>query len=66
MLDLSNTIDLTTTYLGLKLRNPMVASSSPMCAEVGNIRRVVARAENGRILLHRLPGDSAHNVNAEL
>jgi dihydroorotate dehydrogenase (fumarate) len=40
MIDLSKTIDLTTTYLGLKLRNPLVASSSPMCEEVGNIRRM--------------------------
>jgi dihydroorotate dehydrogenase (fumarate) len=40
MIDLSHTIDLTTTYLGLKLRNPLVASSSPMCAGVGNIRRM--------------------------
>ena len=40
MIDLSKTIDLSTTYLGLKLRNPLVASSSPMCADIGNIRRM--------------------------
>ncbi|MGO4884260.1 MAG: dihydroorotate dehydrogenase-like protein [Bryobacteraceae bacterium] len=40
MIDLSESIDLTTTYLGLKLRNPLVASSSPMCADVSNIRRM--------------------------
>jgi dihydroorotate dehydrogenase (fumarate) len=40
MTDLSQTIDLTTTYLGLKLRNPLVASSSPICEEVANIRRM--------------------------
>ena len=40
MIDLSKTIDLSTTYLGLKLKNPLVASSSPMCGEVGNIRRL--------------------------
>jgi dihydroorotate dehydrogenase (fumarate) len=40
MIDLSKTIDLSTTYLGLKLKNPLVASSSPMCADVGNIRRM--------------------------
>jgi dihydroorotate dehydrogenase (fumarate) len=33
-------IDLSTTYLGLKLKNPLVASSSPMCGDVGNIRRL--------------------------
>jgi dihydroorotate dehydrogenase (fumarate) len=40
MIDLSKTIDLSTTYLGLKLKNPLVASSSPMCEDVGNIRRL--------------------------
>jgi dihydroorotate dehydrogenase (fumarate) len=40
MIDLSKTIDLSTTYLGLNLRNPLVASSSPMCADVGNVRRL--------------------------
>jgi len=35
MIDLTKTIDLSTTYLGLKLKNPLVASSSPMCADVG-------------------------------
>ena len=40
MIDLSKTIDLSTTYLGLKLKNPLVASSSPMCADVANVRRM--------------------------
>ncbi len=40
MIDLSKTIDLSTTYLGLKLKNPLVASSSPMCADVANVRRI--------------------------
>jgi len=40
MIDLSKTIDLSTKYLGLKLKNPLVASSSPMCGDVGNIRRM--------------------------
>jgi dihydroorotate dehydrogenase (fumarate) len=53
MLDLSKTIDLTTTYLGLKLRNPLVASSSPMCADVGNIRRM-EDAGAGAVVLHSL------------
>ncbi len=30
MIDLLQTIDLSTTYLGLKLKNPLVASASPM------------------------------------
>ncbi|HXS96763.1 MAG TPA: dihydroorotate dehydrogenase-like protein [Candidatus Limnocylindrales bacterium] len=40
MIDLSKTIDLSTTYLGLKLKNPLVASSSPMCQDIGNVRRI--------------------------
>jgi len=40
MIDLSKTIDLSTNYLGLKLKNPLVASSSPMCEDVGNVRRM--------------------------
>ncbi len=40
MIDLSKTIDLSTTYLGLKLKNPLVASSSPICEDVGNVRRL--------------------------
>jgi dihydroorotate dehydrogenase (fumarate) len=53
MIDLSNTIDLTTTYLGLKLKNPLVASSSPMCEEVGNIRRM-EDAGAAAVVLHSL------------
>jgi dihydroorotate dehydrogenase (fumarate) len=40
MIDLSKTIDLSTTYLGLKLKNPLVASSSPMCQDVVNVCRM--------------------------
>src|ERR1044071_4218685 len=53
MLDLSKTIDLSTTYLGLKLKNPLVASSSPMCEDVGNIRRM-EDAGAAAVVLHSL------------
>jgi dihydroorotate dehydrogenase (fumarate) len=33
-------IDLSTTYLGLKLRTPLVASASPLWQEISNIRRL--------------------------
>jgi len=33
-------IDLKTTYLGLDLKNPLVASASPLCEEIGNIRQM--------------------------
>jgi dihydroorotate dehydrogenase (fumarate) len=33
-------MDLTTKYLGLKLKNPIVASASPICESLDNIRRL--------------------------
>ena len=53
MIDLSKTIDLSTTYLGLKLKNPLVVSPSPMCEELGNIRRM-EDAGAAAVVLHSL------------
>ena len=53
MIDLSKTIDLSTTYLGLKLKNPLVASSSPMCEDVANIQRM-EDAGASAVVLHSL------------
>jgi dihydroorotate dehydrogenase (fumarate) len=33
-------IDLSTSYLGLKLKNPVVPSASPLCREIGNLRQM--------------------------
>ena len=33
-------MDLTTRYMGLELKNPLVASASPLNAELGNIRHI--------------------------
>jgi dihydroorotate dehydrogenase (fumarate) len=33
-------MDLSTTYLGLKLKNPLVPSSSPLTRDIGNLRRM--------------------------
>ena len=33
-------MSLTTTYLGLELKNPLVASASPLTAKLDNIRRL--------------------------
>jgi dihydroorotate dehydrogenase (fumarate) len=35
-----NAVDLTTRYMGLTLRNPLVASASPLTGEIGTIRRI--------------------------
>src|SRR5689334_21722888 len=40
MIDLTKTIDLSTTYPAIHLKNPLVASSPPMCQDVGNVRRM--------------------------
>jgi dihydroorotate dehydrogenase (fumarate) len=53
VIDLSKTIDLSTTYLGLKLKNPLIASSSPMCKDLGNVRRL-EDAGASAIVLHSL------------
>ena len=46
-------IDLSTNYLGLALANPLIASSSPLCQDVDNIRRM-EDAGAGAVVLHSL------------
>ena len=45
--------DLSTTYLGLKLRSPLVASSSPLCKSLDNLCRM-EDAGASAIVLHSL------------
>lgn len=45
--------DLSTSYLGLTLKNPLVASASPLCEDVDNIRRM-EDAGAGAVVLHSL------------
>lgn len=45
--------DLTTTYLGFNLKNPLVASSSPLCQDVHNIRQM-EDAGLAAVVLHSL------------
>lgn len=45
--------DLTTTYLGLKLKNPLVASASPFPKKLDNIKRMEA-AGLSAVVLHSL------------
>lgn len=46
-------MDLTTTYLGLKLKNPLVPSASPMMESVDNIKKL-ADAGAAAVVLHSL------------
>jgi len=45
--------DLSTNYMGLNLKNPLVASSSPLCENVDNIRRM-EEAGAAAVVLHSL------------
>lgn len=46
-------MDLTTTYLGLKLNNPIVVSASPLSEELDNIRKM-EEAGAAAVVLHSL------------
>ncbi|MEO8661516.1 MAG: dihydroorotate dehydrogenase-like protein [Bryobacteraceae bacterium] len=46
-------IDLSTTYMGLNLRSPLVASASPLCKDIGNILRL-EDAGASAVVLHSL------------
>jgi dihydroorotate dehydrogenase (fumarate) len=46
-------VDLSTTYMGLKLKNPLVASPSPLMESVDNIRRL-EDAGAAAVVLHSL------------
>jgi dihydroorotate dehydrogenase (fumarate) len=56
--------DLTTTYLGLTLRNPLVVSSCPLCESVDNIRRM-EEAGAAAVVLHSLFEEQLH-IESEL
>jgi len=46
-------MDLSTTYLGLKLKNPLVPSSSPLTRDIGNLRQM-EDAGAGAVVLYSL------------
>jgi dihydroorotate dehydrogenase (fumarate) len=46
-------INLETSYLGLKLKNPVVASSGPLCKDLGSLRQL-EDAGAGAVVLHSL------------
>jgi dihydroorotate dehydrogenase (fumarate) len=46
-------IDLTTDYMGFELINPLVASSSPLCEEIDNLKRM-EDAGASAVVLHSL------------
>ncbi len=45
-------VDLSTTYLGLKLKNPLVIAACPLTGEIDWLRRLEAgRRRRGRVAL---------------
>ena len=57
-------MDLTTTYMGLELRNPLVASASPLSQTVDGVRRL-ADAGVGAVVLYSLFEEQLHREAAE-
>ncbi len=58
-------IDLSTSYLGLKLRSPLMASSSPFCKDIGNLLRL-EDAGAGAVVLHSLFEEQINLESGEL
>ena len=58
-------IDLTTTYLGLKLKNPLVPSSSPLMQSVDNIKRM-EDAGAAAVVMHSLFEEQIVNDSLQL
>ena len=54
-------IDLTTTYLGLKLRTPLVASASPLSQSLDDIRRL-EDAGASAVVLYSLFEEQLHQA----
>jgi dihydroorotate dehydrogenase (fumarate) len=58
-------MDLTTTYLGLKLRTPLVPSASPLSEEIDNIKRM-EDAGASAVVLHSLFEEQLRQERLEL
>jgi len=58
-------IDLSTTYMGLKLENPLVASASPLCEKIDNIRKM-EEAGASAVVLHSLFEEQINREGLEL
>lgn len=58
-------IDLSTTYLGMNLRNPLVVSASPLCEHLENIRAMEDRGASA-IVLHSLFEEQLNVESADL
>ena len=59
------TMDLTTNYLGLKLRTPLVPSASPLSEEIDNIKKM-EDAGASAVVLYSLFEEQLRQDRAEL
>ena len=59
------TIGLSTSYLGLSLKNPLVVSAGPLCEGIGNIRRM-EDAGAAAVVLHSLFEEQINRDSHEL
>ncbi len=55
-------MDLTTTYLGKKLKNPLVASASPLSRSIDNIRRLEDAGAAGIVLFSLFEEEILHET----
>jgi len=58
-------INMTTNYMGLELKSPLVVSASPLCKKVDNIRKMEDAGAAG-IVLHSLFEEQIMIENQEL
>src|SRR5437773_8473911 len=58
-------MDLTTTYMGLRLRTPLVVSASPLSEDLGNLKRM-EDAGASAVVLHSLFEEQLHRDNLDL
>ena len=58
-------MDLTTTYMGLRLRTPLVVSASPLSEEIDNLKRM-EDAGAAAVVVHSLFEEQLLQDNLEL
>jgi len=58
-------MDLSTTYLGLKLRSPLVCGASPLSQQLDNLKRM-EDARAAAVVLHSLFEEQLRQDNREL
>jgi dihydroorotate dehydrogenase (fumarate) len=58
-------VDLSTTYLGLKLKNPLVAAASPLCAKVETVKQL-EQAGISAVVMHSLFEEQIIHESLEL